>query len=363
MKKTAVERNKNSFYFGKIIASVSFFIVFFILLFLFHSFSSGMEDGKIYYEEGRYQKAAASYYKVLKIKKIGYEISKIFNLKNKSKLYYEINDLLLEVAACYAESGDIKKALVCYEDVLSRFSKNSQDEALRNYIKLQIALCFSSLGYFDKALPILTELEKWYPQNLIALYLNMRDYTGAKRILFSGEIQDKINEGDDIDAASLSYLLSEYYKQTGQYDKAFQNYAPETPVFEAELMERVNYADLYFRVADYEKSAKIYTDLINNPDFSQKIQNKMKLKYAIVLSKMGEKAAAKNLIEEIKNTLTESYRLSPEIICTGYYYAYFTNNKKQLKEVLSLYKSLNLTPESSFYNNIDDFCAVNMQYY
>lgn len=323
-----------------------------------HSFSSAEEDARICVENGEYHKAAKLYQKAVFYKKA----ANLFKTKNEK--YSEQNDLLQEIVDCYSESGDIKRALGAYNRLYSNLSKSVSDEASRKYIKLQIACCYADLGYFNKAVPIFEQLVKWYPQYLAQAYINTRNFEKAKNVLFSDDVQTKLQNGDDVDTAFLNYILLEYYKETGQFDKAQNDYAPEAPSFESEMMKDIHFADLYYQTGNYQKSAEYYEKLIYNPEFSQKIQNKMKIKYALTLAKTGDFTKAENLINEIFETLKESYELSPEIICTKYYSAKILpkENSEMLKEAQNLFTQLRLTKNSRFYGNIEEFCKVNTQY-
>lgn len=339
------------------------FVIVVIVLFasiykIYQGFSFAEEDARICVENGEYQKAAKLYKKAILYKKT----KDIF--KDKDEKNAEINDLLQEIVYCYSESGDVKRALKSYDQLYSNMSKSISDEATRKYIKLQMACCYADLGYFDKAIPIFEQLVKWYPQYLAQAYVNIRDFGKARNVLFSNDVQTKLQNGDDVDTAFLNYVLLEYFKETGQYNKAQLSYAPEAPSFESDLMKDIHFADLYYQTGKYQKSAEYYEKLIYNPEFSQKIQNKMKLKYALTLEKMGDLSKAESLLNEIFETLKESYELSPEIICTKYYSSKIlqNNNLKNLKDSQNLFTRLKLRKNSRFYGNIEEFCRVNLQY-
>ncbi|MGN0013874.1 MAG: tetratricopeptide repeat protein [Candidatus Gastranaerophilaceae bacterium] len=338
-------------------------IIFILSFIIFYCCSfNAAEKGKIYYEEGQYQKAASYLQRAINLKKTKLSIAKWLNTKNNKHIATEINDLLLDIAFCYSESGDIKRALRFYSDLYSRLKNDTSDEAICNFVKLQIGLCYSYLGYFDKAIPIFEELKAWYPQNLIFAYINSKNFDKARVVLFSDVVQDKISEGDDIDAAALNYALFEYYKETCQYDRAFKNHSEEMPEFEATLLKNVQNADLYNTLGKYEQSAELYEKLIYNPEFSQRTQNKMKIKYALVLASLNKNQEAANLLKEVEGTLKESYRLSPDIICTKYYFSKIFNDEKLKKDSFNLFRELSLSKESLFYRNIDDYCKINLQY-
>ena len=233
------------YFYLKII--VSLIILFCIIIGYFNFCLSKADEGKLLLDEGRYYKAADIFYREIRIKKFFYNISKIFRFKNSNALYLQINDLLLETAFCYFENGDIKRALNLYYDLYNNLMNNSYDEAFCNFVKLQISICYSSLGYYNKALPLLQELKDWYPQNLIAFYINTKDFYNAKNILFSEDVQNKINDGEDVDASSLIYLLGRYYLETGQYDKSLSVFSKELPDFEVDLILKLHSADLYFK--------------------------------------------------------------------------------------------------------------------
>lgn len=353
--------NKKSFKYLKIFIVASIiFVLFFIILYRF-SFNA-VEKGKIYYEEGRYQKAAASFQKAVQIKKIQQNLYIFVKKDKKDILDSQINDMLLEIAFCYSESGDIKRALQFYSDLSSRLTHKTSDEAFSNFIKLQQGLCYSYLGYYDKAIPIFEELKSWYPQNLIFAYINSKNFDKARKVLFSDVVQDKISGGDDIDAEALNYALFEYYKETRQYDKALKTHSEEMPEFETKLLKDIQNADLYSVLSKYEEAAKIYERLIYNPKFSQRTQNKIKIKYALVLALLNKNKDAENLLKEVESTLKESYRLSSDIICTKYYFSKIRNDDRLKKESFSLFRELGLSKNSLFYKNIDDFCKINLQY-
>ena len=339
------------------------FVIVVIVLFasiykIYQGFSFAEEDARICVENGEYQKAAKLYKKAILYKKT----KDIF--KDKDEKNAEINDLLQEIVYCYSESGDVKRALKSYDQLYSNMSKSISDEATRKYIKLQMACCYADLGYFNKAIPIFEQLVKWYPQYLAQAYINTKDFEKAKNVLFSDDVQTKLQNGDDVDTAFLNYILLEYYKETNQFDKALKDYAPEAPSFESDLMKNIHFADLYYKTGNYQKSAEYYEKLIYNPEFSQKIQNKMKIKYALTLAKAGDFTKAKSLINEISESLKESYELSPEIICTKYYSVKILpkNNLETLKEAQNLFAQLRLTKDSRFYGNIEEFCRINTQY-
>lgn len=342
-----------------------FFIAIIVVIILFaginkfyNNFTSAEEDARICVENGEYHKAATLYKKAVFYKKI----TDIF--KDETKKQEELNDILQEIVYCYSESGDIKRAIEAYDKLYSNLSKSVSDEAARKYIKLQTACCYADLGYFNKAIPIFEQLVKWYPQYLAQAYINIRDFEKAKNVLFSNDVQTKLQNGDDVDTAFLNYILLEYYKETGQFNKAQNDYAPEAPSFEKEIMKDIHFADLYYQMGEYEKSAEYYEKLIYNPEFSQKVQNKMKIKYALTLAKAENFTKAESLIKEIHATLKESYELSPEIICTKYYTGRILSqgNLKLLKESQNLFSQLKLTKESRFFCNIDEFCRINTQY-
>lgn len=361
MRKSSNISNKKSFNYLKFVVIAVIIFIFFFIIFYFNNFNAA-EKGKIYYEEGQYQKAAYYLQRAINFKKTKLSIAKWINPKKNKHTATEINDLLLDIAFCYSESGDIKRALRFYSDLSSRLKNDTSDEAFRNFVKLQTGLCYSYLGYFDKAIPIFEELKAWYPQNLIFAYINSKNFDKARVVLFSDVVQDKISEGDDIDAAALNYALFEYYKEIGQYDRAFKNHLNEMPEFEAELLKNVQNADLYNILGKYEQAAKLYEKLIYNPEFSQRIQNKMKIKYALVLASLNKNQEAANLLKEVEGTLKESYRLSPDIICTKYYFSKVIKNDRLRRESFNLFRELNLSKESLFYRNIDDYCKINLQY-
>lgn len=349
------KKSKKKFFFT---ATIVVIILFTGINGAYHSFSSAEEDARICVENGEYHKAAKLYQKAIFYKKIT-DI-----LKNKDEKNSIQNDLLQETVDCYSESGDIKRAIEAYDKLYSNLSKSISDEATRKYIKLQMACCYADLGYFNKAIPIFEQLVKWYPQYLAQAYINTKDFEKAKNVLFSDDVQTKLQNGDDVDTAFLNYILLEYYKETNQFDKALKDYAPEAPSFESEMMKDIHFADLYYKTGNYQKSAEYYEKLIYNPEFSQKIQNKMKIKYALTLAKAGDFTKAKSLINEISESLKESYELSPEIICTKYYSVKILpkNNLETLKEAQNLFAQLRLTKDSRFYGNIEEFCRINTQY-
>ena len=119
---------------------------------------------------------------------------------------------------------------------------------------------------------------------------------------------------------------------------------------------------MYYRIGKYEKSEEIYSELIYNPEFSQKILNKMKLKYALVLAKDNKIDEAESVINEVLQTLEESYKYSPDIICSNYFLSKVSDKKEIEQETKKLYNKLNLTDESIFKNDIEYFCKVNIQY-
>lgn len=359
--KTGDKNNKKN-----IIIISSFCSIVLILVFVFaytiHSWSEGESNGKFYRDNGFYQKAADEYYKSVKLKKVIYDLKNFFKISDNDRLNREINELLLEVASCYSESGDLKRALKFYLNFLARLPKTSENEALINYTKLQTAICYSSLGYYDKALPIYEELKTWYPQNLILAYINDKDFVNAEQILFSRDVQDKIKEGDDIDAAYLSYVLLSYYKEIGQFEKADKNYAEEAPEFESTIISKIHYADLYFNLKNYDKSEQLYMELVNSMEFPEKIMNKLKLRYALVLNANGKQNKAEQVINGVLNDIREAYKYSPEIICAKYYLAQIDVSKSLEKDAKNLFSSLHLTKGSRFKNNIEEFCKINTAY-
>ena len=347
-----------------------FFIFVMILLvlslgafWLFKVFVSAEENGDLLYENGKYQKAASAYKKALFVRQTQYCLVKIVKSDMQLSILQEINNILTDITLCYSESGDIKKAIDAYSD-LEIITENPVFEAFSNYVKLQKALCYSYLGYYGKTLEILEPLKSWYPQYLAAAYLDTGDFEKAREILFSDDIQNKLSSGDDLDTAFLNYVLQEYYKAVGDYSAAAKNYAPEVPPFESEIMEKVLLADLYFKTGEFEKSAKYYENLVDNPEFSQRVQNKMKIRYSLTLAKMGRLTQAKELLDDVLSSLSESYRLSPDIICTKYYLSTFDDKDggKYLKEAKNLFAQLHLNKNSIFYKNLDEFCRINTKY-
>ena len=189
-------------------------------IFVFYYFDKiSFKLGDMLYKNGFFQNAACCYNLCLNYSKFSKKYINYFkNIPDKfiDKLYFSI-------ANCYVESGNIHQVINFYLKILNEYNNLSiENEYFINYLKMEIAENYSKLGYFDKALPIYKELQDWYPQNLINLYINMKDYYNVKNILFSEQIIETIQNGDDIDSASLYFLLLKFYLELRQYQKIFE---------------------------------------------------------------------------------------------------------------------------------------------
>ncbi|MCR5260866.1 MAG: hypothetical protein K6C94_03420 [Candidatus Gastranaerophilales bacterium] len=332
-----------------------FFIIFLILLVFFFE-ESVFRCGQKYYKNTDFQKAAFCYRLALRYDKILLKLP----FSDKKLSDKKIRNLYLKIADCYSESGDISKAITIDGEILSYFkAKNSENEDFINYLEMEMADNYVKLGYFDKAVPIYEKIKDWYPQNLIKLYLFKKEYQKAASILFSGEIQKVMFNGDDIDSATLNYLLLKYYMETESYDEIFDFVQNEDLDFETKLMVKVLLADLFERLEENEKSYNLYEDLLFSPYLKNSSDYVLKIRYANLASKIGKKQEAEELINELEKSQKKLYKYSPQRICTQYYKSKIFHNSSDYKVSVKLFKKLKLQKQSYFYNDLDAFCRIN----
>jgi len=332
-----------------------FFITLVICFFVFFE-KTALRYGQAYFQKADFQKAALCYKAALRYD----SLNKKLPFADKKALEKKIDSLYLKIAECYAENGDIASAAVFDEEVLSYYkNKNIENEDFINYLEMETADNYVKTGYFDKAEKIYIKLKDWYPQNLIKLYLYKKDYSNAEKILFSGDIQKVIFNGDDIDSAVLNYLLLRYYLETEKIDEILEFMQNDDLDIETRLMAKIILAELYEKLEENEEAYKLYEELLFSPYLKNSSDYIFKIRYASLADKLGKTEEAKEIIGDLENTQQKFYKYSPQKICTQYYKSQIFQDKNDYKSALRLFKKLNLKKQSYFYNNIDDFCRVN----
>lgn len=341
-----------------IIIFLFFLIYFFVGIIYFEKITYNL--GNFYYKKHNFQNAAFCYKLAL-----DYDTALLkIPFSDKKFLEKQTDFLYMKAADCYTESGDILKAAAFYGDILSQYkNKNIENEDFINYIELERAVNYSKLGYFDKALQTYTKLQGWYPQLLIQTYLSMKNYEKAEEILFSDKIQEVINDGDDIDAATLTCQLMRYYKEKGNYDKIEEFTNKNHDNIENSLISKFILADLYETKGEYQKAYDLYEELLIMPQLKNSTNFSLLVHYAVLASKTGKTEEAKEIFKEIENSQKYLYRYSPQKICLYYYGGQIFINKQKSMEnhAKNLLKKLNLGQESYFSGNIEDFCSFNTQ--
>lgn len=335
-------------------------IIIISLIFIISFEEISFKCGQKYYKKTDFQKAAFCYNLALKYNKL---IQKTIIFNNK-KLDKKIENLYLKIADSYTESGDIKKSTDFYNELLLIYkNKNIENEDFINYLEMETAENYIKLGYFDKALKIYGKIQEWYPQNLIKIYLDMKKYDKAKEILFSEQIQETIQNGDDIDSAVLKYMLLKYFKEIKEYNQVLELSKNDDLDIESKLFIKLILAEIYETIGENQKAYKLYEDLLISPYLKNSSDFILKLHYAILASKTGKTEEAKELYKEIEKSQKKLYKYSPQKICLQYYGAEIFPSKKQSmqKNAVNLFKKLQLGKESYFYNNISDFCKVNTE--
>lgn len=259
-------------------------------------------------------------------------------------------------ADSYMAKGDFQKAITEYKNLIEK--SNSSEEDL-TYVKIQLAKSYAALGYYKKALPIFRELKDWYPQELISAYLALDRNEEARNILFSDKVLASIKEGDDIDGVRLHYELLKYFKAMGNFESAQTPFSKDAPVFETEIFESLNLADLYYRQNNLQKFEEAFEKFLTlDSDDAYKLR--LQLNYAQLLAKNGDEKHAKKQFSEVKKLSTGYYKYSPEVICSDYYEALALGKSVQKAE--KTFQKLKLDDDSLFKNDIKEFCRINMQY-
>lgn len=308
---------------------------------------------------GKYSQAA-KYYKLSSF------IKDIFYIKlkkeNDKDFYpvFECREMSIQAIVLY---GDISQAINEYKKALQYVKKSlPHDEDMSKFLRLNLADCYSYLGYYKKSIPLYEELETWYPQNLIRAYLDTKEFSKAKSILDKKSVMEKIENGDDVDSIALEYDLFSYCKDTQQYEKASKNYSIYAPLFEISLIMPLNLADLYYRQNDFEKSKDMYEKILSTNDFSAKTKHKILINYAILLNDMNKNDDARKIFNLIFKEQKDLYKYSPEIICTNYYAGKILENTKYSNIAKDKFNNLHLKKDSYFYKDIDYFCKINNNY-
>ena len=236
-------------------------------------------------------------------------------------------------ADSYMAKGDFQKAITEYKNLIEK--SNSSEEDL-TYVKIQLAKSYAALGYYKKALPIFRELKDWYPQELISAYLAL-DRNGVR----------------------LHYELLKYFKAMGNFESAQTPFSKDAPVFETEIFESLNLADLYYRQNNLQKFEEAFEKFLTlDSDDAYKLR--LHLNYAQLLAKNGDEKHAKKQFSEVKKLSTNYYKYSPEVICSDYYEALALGKSVQKAE--KTFQKLKLDDNSLFKNDIKEFCRINMQY-
>lgn len=365
MKKTLKIKAKNKSKIGIfstiIISVVILSLVFFGIFYFLFDENILAKKGLNLYQNGQYKSAEQCY-------KIDTVIKKLFSVTLKSKKnkdFYSYFESKEEMIKILLERGNINKAVAEYQNMLKEVKDNiPNDEEMKNLINLQIANCYSTLGLYDKSIPIYEKLKSWYPQNLIQAYLDTKEYEKAKEILFSDKVRATIEDGGDFDAVALGYLLLSYYKAIGRYDLANTNYTEEAPSFETDITTAINLADLNFIQKNYETALSLYEELLSSPAFSQSMRHKIQSRYALVLYESGKSYQAEKAVEDIFQEQKELYELSPEVICTNYTASkVFVSKSKHYSEIAQKkFDRLKLPAESYFKDDLNYFCEINSRF-
>lgn len=355
------EKNHKPIIFMALLALFLVFVAIFGGMYILFEENILTQKGLIAFQNGEYKNAEFYYDADTSLKKLFAVTLKA----PKDKDFYSYFESKEEMIKCLIARGNISKAIKEYQKFLNEVQSNCpHDEDMSNLINLQIANCYSLLGLYNKSVPIYEKLKNWYPQNLIQAYIDTKNYEKARAILFSDEIKAKIEEGEDSDAVALGYALLNYYKATGNYNLANENYTKDAPSFETDIISALNLANLNYIQKNYDTARELFEELLSSAAFSQNTRHKIQTEYALLLFESGKSYQAEKALEDIFKEQKELYELSPEVICTNYAAAKVFRDKSQdfQKTAQKKFDRLKLPAESLFYNDIDYFCKINSRY-
>lgn len=349
--------------------SIKFFIMIFCSLYLLYAFiflftNLYLSENRFYddFYNGNYKKAIKNYNKIIKT-------NTLLGLKNTSYTFYA----KFIIARSYFIYGDLNKSLNLFKELLYITQKYTpQDKKNISAIALYTALIYANLGYFQKADKYIELCEE--TDKLVFYYLSKQTYKiNADKQLYKTEekLLDLISQNIKTrDCVTFINKLGMYYIGTEQYNKAeflYQKVLKESSDEQVQIFMKLFLAKLYQNMNNYTQAKNLYEDVLNHPFYSFENKIKTKNEYILLLKKFNDIQNIKIIEKEIqKDTDQYLFEISPIRICSKYYTLSILNQTEQPivnKQINKLFKKLSLTKKSLFYNNIEEFCAINMERY
>lgn len=226
-----------------------------------------------------------------------------------------------------------------------------------------------NLGYFDKAVNsankyinfINTEnveaddknfIETRMINKLIILYSRLGRYDKIQKILFENRDANSINQQDML---GLYYFYNRDYEGAADvYDKYIKDNEGDENIDSVKL----SLATSYVLNAEYNKAKNILLQIESNS--SKIILNKNYL-LAHIYTKMRDNESASLYYKMLLDSLYfNQYNASPYAICTKYNYAILQGDIVMKSDAEKLFATLNLTEDSYFKYDINNFCDQNI---
>ena len=239
------------------------------------------------------------------------------------ELEYDINYYM---AVCYYKTGDFEAAISVYDGIIGMKPKDSKSYYMRGNMSLYMGDIESALADFDMA----AELNKNDYSLLIDIYAKMREHgyeTEGQRYLdiVLPVSTEKFNE---YDKGRLSYYQGEYSQACNYLERARQ---ADPANLDAVLL----LSDCYKETGQYDYAALIYSTYLNSyPD--PEVYNQLGMCYM----EQGDYASALSAFQsgiEIKenNTCLQNLMIN-EIACYEYMLD-FSSARQKLAEYMEIY--------------------------
>ncbi len=259
--------------------------------------------GMIYWIEENYQEAVELYNK-------GYKLVKDPNS-------HDAANVLNNIGICYIKLKDFNKALHNLHQALAIFERENDLKLMANsYLNIaniyhETSNLVKALKYMEKALKIKREIgDRWgichCLSSLAQLYLNVGRLEDSRKA-----IEESIALSIDLGAKDLSrgcYKVAVlYYKTTGDYKKAFENYQQyielEEEIKQAETQKQIAELQKNFELMEKEKETEIFK--LRNIELKNKNEliSRQKKKLDAALKEVKE--LNKNLQKELDRQLEQ----------------------------------------------------------
>ncbi len=312
------------------------------------------------YQQGNYQKAILASERQFAVEKFMFEDWRFIIFGKNNSSHGGIIESEFMIADLKALMGNYRGAKEIYDKLTSDIKKYEykNSDFLTNF-DLSKVNNYMQLGYYNSAI----EYSKNKPELKVLLldsYIKSKQYAIAEQILNSEREKEL-----PIDAAYINLQLSSarYFVGKKQYLKAEEilNHLIKITDKNYHSWYKFCLANIYNYAGDYKKSKEIFRNLLNNYHASS-IQIKIQYSYAYMLTMSGEKSDAENFYKKILELTEDNYEASPIRICTKYNLGLLKKDKDMIKDAEHLFKSLELTDESYFKNNTDDYCRENLMF-